>query len=186
MKNIKNTFMVTALSLGLVVGAVGVAGAATSTNYQKEIADWFENDPNPVVMHTNTVADPDVTPAVETKTDVTPAVETKTDVTPAVETKTHVTPAVETKTHVTPAAETRTHVTPAAETRTHVTPVAETKTHVTPVAVTKAPVTPPQTVYHYSDGHSNMNPEQHQQMHVTQPSGNHMSGGESGHESGHE
>ena len=168
MKNIKNTFMVTALSLGLVVGAVGIAGAATSTNYQKEIADWFEKDPNPVVMHTNTVATPVVTPVT----------------TPVV------TPAAETKTHVTPAAETKTHVTPAAETKTHVTPVAVTKAPVTPVAVTKAPtpvpVTPPQTNYHYSDGHSNMNPEQHQQMHITQPSGNHMSSSESGHESGHE
>ena len=136
MKNIKNTFMVTALSLGLVVGAVGVAGAATSTNYQKEIADWFEKDPNPVVMHTNTVADPVVTPAADTKT--------------------------------------------------HVTPAADTKTHVTPAAVTPAPVTPPQTNYHYNDGHSNMNPEQHQQMHITQPSENHKSGSESGHRSGHE
>jgi hypothetical protein len=131
MKNIKNTFMVTALSLGLVVGAVGVAGAATSTNYQKEIADWFEKDPNPVVMHTNTVANPVITPVAIPV----------------------------------------------------VTPVADTKTPVTPVAVTPAP---PQTNYHYSDGHSNMNPEQHQQMHITQPSENHMSGSESGHKSGHE
>ena len=120
--------MVTVLSLGLVVGAVGVAGAATSTNYQKEIAGWFENDPNPVVMQTNTVGNPVITPVA--------------------------TPVV--------------------------TPV------VTPAAVTKAPVTPRQPSYHYSDGHSNMNPDQHQQMHITQPSGNHMSGSESGHESGHE
>lgn len=134
MNNIKNTFMVTALSLGLVVGAVSVAGAATSTNYEKEIADWFEKDPNPVVMHTNTVANPVAAPVV--------------------------TPVV--------------------------TPVDNTKTHVTPAAVTEAPVTPPQTSYHYNDGHSNMNPEQNQQMHITQPSGNHMSSSESGHESGHE
>ncbi|HWQ42451.1 MAG TPA: hypothetical protein VN456_10515, partial [Desulfosporosinus sp.] len=60
---------VTALSLGLVVGSVGMAGAATSTNYQKEIADWFENDPNPVVMHTNTVATPAVTPVAAHSTD---------------------------------------------------------------------------------------------------------------------
>jgi len=158
MKSIKNTFMVTALSLGLVVGAVGVAGAATSTNYQKEIADWFENDPNPVAMQTNTVVTPVITPFA------TPVV------TPV----------------VTPVADTKTHVTPAAETKTHVTPIAVTKAPVTPVAVTKAPtpvpVTPPQTNYHYNDGHSNMNPEQHQQMHITQPSGNHMSGSKSGHE----
>lgn len=32
MVNIKRTFMVSALSLGLVVGAVGLAGAAISTN----------------------------------------------------------------------------------------------------------------------------------------------------------
>lgn len=33
MKNIKNTFLVSALSLGLLVGAAGVAAAATSANY---------------------------------------------------------------------------------------------------------------------------------------------------------
>jgi len=32
MKNIKNTFLVSALSLGLVVGAVGIVSAATNTN----------------------------------------------------------------------------------------------------------------------------------------------------------
>ena len=33
MKNIKNTFLVSALSIGLLVSAVGVASAATSRNY---------------------------------------------------------------------------------------------------------------------------------------------------------
>ena len=152
MINIKNIFKVTALSLGLVVGAVGVAGAATSTNYHNEIADWFKNDPNPVVMHTNTVATP---PVVISTADI--------------------------KTHVTPVDVTKTHVTPAADTKTHITPLPVTK-----APVNAAPVTPSQINYHYNDGHSNMNPEQHQQMHITQPSENHMSGSESGHESDHE
>lgn len=65
MKNIKNTFMVSALTLGLIVGAVGVAGAATSTNYQQKVADWVKNDPNPMVMNinTDTIPVPVVTPA---------------------------------------------------------------------------------------------------------------------------
>ena len=62
MRNIKNTFLVSALSLGLIVGAVGVAGAATSTDYQQKIAEWIKNDPNPMVMNTNSVATPVATP----------------------------------------------------------------------------------------------------------------------------
>lgn len=50
MKNIKNTLLVSALSLGLVVGAVGVVSAATTTDYQQKIANWIKNDPNPMVM----------------------------------------------------------------------------------------------------------------------------------------
>ncbi len=62
MKNVKNTFLVSALSLGLIVGAVGVAGAATSTNYQQQIADWIANDPNPMVMNMNTTSIPTAAP----------------------------------------------------------------------------------------------------------------------------
>jgi len=92
-----------------------------------------------------------------------------------------ITPVATTPAVVIPAAATPAVVTPAAVPKTHVTPVAVPKTHVTTV-----PVKAIQNNYHYSDGHSNMNPEQHQQMHVTQPSENHHSGSESGHDSGHE
>ena len=143
MRNIKNTFLVSALSLGLIVGAVGVAGAATSTDYQQKIAEWIKNDPNPMVMNTNSVAAPVTTKATP--------------------------------------------------------PVA---------APASTPVTVPtgqSNQYHYNDGHSNMNPQQHQQLHNTQAnqsansmngngyntnhnenhnnmSENHMSGNQYGHE----
>ena len=142
MRNIKNTFLVSALSLGLIVGAVGVAGAATSTDYQQKIAEWIKNDPNPMVMNTNSGATSVTTPVT----------------------------------------------TPASP---PVTVPAKT--------VTSAPVTTGQpNQYHYNDGHSNMNPQQHQQLHNsmngngyntnhnenhnTNMSGNHMSGSQFGHE----
>ena len=65
MKNIKNTFLVSALSLGLIVGAVSVASAATSTDYQQKMAEWINNDPQPMVMNANSGATP-VTTTVAT------------------------------------------------------------------------------------------------------------------------
>ena len=114
MLSIKHTFMVSALSLGLVMGGVAIVSATTSAT------------------HTNT--------SQTNPTQVTPAVVTPEVVTPEV---------------------------------------------VTPAPVPKAPVKATQNNYHYSDGHSNMNPQQHQQMHVTHPSENHNNGGnhsQSGHE----
>ena len=162
-RNIKNTFLVSALSLGLIVGAVGVAGAATSTDYQSKISEWFENDPNPVVMNSNHSAAPVNTPAVN-------GIDTPVP-----------TPAAVTVTKPVSAPV----VTPASPPVT-----APAKT------VTSAPVTTGQpNQYHYSDGHSNMNPQQHQQLHYSMNgnthntnhnqnhnsmSGNRMSG--SGHE----
>lgn len=147
MLKIKNTLMVSALSLGLVMGGVAVVSAATSA------------------------------------TD-----ENRSQTTPTHVTTAHITPVAVTPAVVTPVATTKTHVTPAVATKTHVTPVAAPKTHVTPaVAVSKAPVTlAPVKATQYSDGHSTMTLQQHQQMHVTQPSENHHSGIESGHGSEHE
>ncbi|MEA5024568.1 hypothetical protein SDC9_20791 [bioreactor metagenome] len=54
MKNLKNSLLVSALSLGIVVGGVGIASAATSNDYQQKVADWIKNDPNPMVMNMNT------------------------------------------------------------------------------------------------------------------------------------
>ena len=63
-----------------------------------------------------------------------------------------------------------------------ITPEVLTPASVTPAPVPKAPIKATQNNYHYSDGHSNMNPQQHQQMHVTHPSENHQAGHGSGHE----
>lgn len=123
MKSIKNTFLVSALSLGIIVSAVGVAGAATSTDYQQKFAEWI--NPNPIVMNTNPVAAPAIAPAA----------------TPVAA------PAMASTT--TPVAAPA--VAPANK----------------PVAVpAKAATAAPQPIqYHYNDGHSGMNPQQHQQMH---------------------
>ncbi|MCB8816280.1 hypothetical protein [Desulfosporosinus shakirovi] len=139
-RNIKNTFLVSALSLGLIVGAVGVAGAATSMDYQKNIAEWIKNDPNPVVMNSDHSAAPVNPPAVNPIN------------TPVA------TPAAVTVTKPVSAS----IVTPASP---PVTVPAKT--------VTSAPVTTGQpNQYHYSDGHSNMNPQQHQQLHYSSMNGN--------------
>ncbi|KUO58416.1 MAG: hypothetical protein APF84_01605 [Gracilibacter sp. BRH_c7a] len=53
MKNLKNSLLVSALSLGLFVGGAGIASAATSTDYQQRISDWINNDPIPMVMNIN-------------------------------------------------------------------------------------------------------------------------------------
>jgi len=83
-----------------------------------------------------------------------------------------------TPTHVTTAP-----ITPEAVTPAPVAPVDVTPAVITPIAVPKAT----QNNYHYSDGHSNMTPQQHQQMHVTQPSEHHNTNmGEHHSESGHE
>ncbi|WP_045576162.1 hypothetical protein [Desulfosporosinus sp. I2] len=164
MRNIKNTFLVSALSLGLIVGAVGVAGAATSTDYQQKIAEWIKNDPNPMVMNTNSGATPVAAPAT----------------TPV------------------PAPVATPAPTPVA---TPVAAPASTPVTVPAKTVTSAPVTTGQAnQYHYNDGHSNMNPQQHQQLHNsmngngyntnhnynenhnTNMGENHMSGSQSGHE----
>ena len=54
MRNLKNSLLVSALSLGIVVGGAGIASAATSNDYQQRIADWIKNDPNPIVMNMST------------------------------------------------------------------------------------------------------------------------------------
>ena len=158
MRNIKNTFLVSALSLGLIVGAVGVAGAATSTDYQQKIAEWIKNDPNPMVMNTNSGATPVAAPAT----------------TPV------------------PAPVATPAPTPVA---TPVAAPASTPVTVPAKTVTSAPVTTGQpNQYHYNDGHSGMNPQQHQQMHNNVNGNghdnyaNHNSMGENhmGSQSGHE
>jgi len=150
MKNIKNTFLVSALSLGLIVGAVGVASAATSTDYQQKMAEWISNDPQPMVMNANSGATPVSSPAST--------------------------------------------LVPALTATVASTPVTVPTKTVTPVPVTTGLT----NQYHYNDGHSKMNPQQHQQLHNSMNrnghntnhnenhnanmSGNHMSGSQSGHE----
>ena len=119
MKNIKNTLLVSTLSLGLIIGAVGVAGAANSINYQHKIAEWVKDEPNPAVMNTNSSIAPADTPVTA----------------PA------------------PAQV----VTPVTAPVANPVPTPEN----TPVTVPSVPV----NQYHYNDGHSNMNPQQHQQLH---------------------
>src|SRR5665648_233686 len=97
MLNIKHTLMVTAMSLGLVMGGVAVVSAATSAT-------------DASTSH--------VTPAAVTETHVTPTAVTETHVTPTAVTETHATPAAVTETHATPAPVVKVHVT-----ETHDTPV---------------------------------------------------------------
>ena len=141
MLGIKHTLMVSALSLGLVMGGVAIVSATTSTN--------------------------DANTAQTTPTHVT---------------TTPMNPEAITPVPVTPEAVTPVQVTPAPVTPVVITPVAVAPVAVAPAPVAKAPVKAAPKMYHYSDGHSAMNAQQHQQMHVTKPNENHQSGCESGHE----
>lgn len=149
MKKIKNAFLVSALSLGLIASAAGIAGAATSTNYQEKFAEWFDH--NQTAIDTNSAPEPQ---AASIAAPAAAPVPTPANIPAAVPAK---------------------DVTPAPQ-----------------------PTQPSQ--YYYSDGHSNMNPQQHQQVHYNMngnnhdnnmnhnasgnhSSGNHMSGGHTG---GHE
>ena len=69
MKNLKNSLLVSALSLGIVMGGVGIASAATSTDYSQRIADWIKNDPNPMVMNMNSTAPAAAVPTAATPVD---------------------------------------------------------------------------------------------------------------------
>ena len=62
LNNIKHTFLVSALSLGLVVGAVGLAGAATSTSYLGSTkASPISVDANATPASASAVGTPDAT-----------------------------------------------------------------------------------------------------------------------------
>lgn len=69
MKNLKNSLLVSALSLGIVMGGVGIASAATSTDYSQRIADWIKNDPNPMVMNMNSTVPTSAAPTGATLVD---------------------------------------------------------------------------------------------------------------------
>lgn len=52
MNKIKNTLLVSALSIGLIAGAVGIVSAATSTDIQQKAAATIEPDAMAVEMNT--------------------------------------------------------------------------------------------------------------------------------------
>ncbi|MDA8222085.1 hypothetical protein [Desulfosporosinus sp.] len=52
-------------------------------------------------------------------------------------------------------------------TMTTVPPTTDSSMDQAPVAAAPVAAAPPQNFYQYNDGHSNMNPQQHQQMHVS-------------------
>ncbi|MHB1407332.1 MAG: hypothetical protein ACYCV0_17295 [Desulfitobacteriaceae bacterium] len=51
MNKIKNTLLVSALSLGLIVGAVGIVSAATSTDFQQKAAASLDPDKRAVELN---------------------------------------------------------------------------------------------------------------------------------------